>query len=79
VEQRPSELAAEASVGAVWGIVYGYIAAGHARELQHIAPMLSFLALAPAIGAVRAVRKMAAEQVYTSFRSAMILAGSTEG
>jgi AcrR family transcriptional regulator len=62
VELRPSELSAEASVGAVWGLVYRYIAAGRARELPQIAPTLSFLALAPAIGAERAVREIAAEQ-----------------
>ena len=61
VEQRPSELSAEASVGAVWGIVCRYIVAGRARELQQIAPTLSFLALAPAVGAARAVREIAAE------------------
>ena len=60
-EQRPSELSAEASVGAVWGIVYRYVAAGRARELQQIAPTLSFLSLAPAVGAARAVREIAAE------------------
>jgi AcrR family transcriptional regulator len=60
-EQRPSELAAEASVGAVWGIARRCIAADHARELQRIAPTLAFLALAPAIGGAQAVREIVAE------------------
>jgi AcrR family transcriptional regulator len=77
-EQRPSKLAAEASVGAVWGIVYRYIAVGRARELQHIAPILSFLVLAPAIGAARAVREIAAEQGHKSSRSVVVLAGPIE-
>jgi AcrR family transcriptional regulator len=60
-EQRPSEVSAEASVGAVWGIVYRCIAAGRERGLQRLAPTLSFLALAPAIGGAQAVREITAE------------------
>jgi len=59
--QRPSELASEASVGAIWGIVHRYIASGQAHRLARITPVLSFLALAPAIGSERAVRAIAAE------------------
>ena len=61
VAQRPSELCAEASVGAVWGIVHRHVASGRARQLPRIAPVLSFLALAPAIGAEQAVQAIAAE------------------
>jgi AcrR family transcriptional regulator len=60
--QRPSELAAEASVGAVWGVVHRLVAVGFARRLPQIVPTLSFLALAPAIGAQRAVEAITAEQ-----------------
>jgi AcrR family transcriptional regulator len=59
--QRPSELAAEASVGAVWGIVHHHVALGRAHQLPRIAGVLSYLALAPAIGAERAVQAIAAE------------------
>ena len=61
VGQRPSELAAEASVGAVWGVVHRHVASGRGRELARIAPTLSYLALAPAIGAEQAVQAIAAE------------------
>ena len=60
--QRPSELAAEASVGAVWGIVHHHIALGRAHQLPRITGVLSYLALAPAIGAEQAVRAIVAEQ-----------------
>ncbi len=60
--QRPSELSAEASVGAIWGIVHRHIVRGRAHELTRIAPMLSFLTLAPAIGPGRAAREILAEQ-----------------
>jgi AcrR family transcriptional regulator len=59
--QRPSELAAEASVGAIWGIIHRHIAGGHGHDLPRITPMLSYLALAPAIGAEQAVRETTAE------------------
>jgi AcrR family transcriptional regulator len=59
--QRPSELAAEASVGAVWGIVHHHVALGRAHQLPRITGVLSYLALAPAIGAEQAVEAIAAE------------------
>jgi AcrR family transcriptional regulator len=60
--QQPSELAAEASVGAVLGILHHHIAAGRAGQLPRLAPMLSFLMLAPAIGAPAAVDAIREEQ-----------------
>jgi AcrR family transcriptional regulator len=60
--QRPSRLAAEASIGAVWGVIQRHIAAGRLRRLPQIAPVLSYLALAPAIGAPQALEAIAAEQ-----------------
>jgi AcrR family transcriptional regulator len=60
--QQPSELAAEASVGAVLGILHDHIAAGKAGQLPRLAPMLSFLMLAPAIGAPAAVDAIREEQ-----------------
>lgn len=50
-EQRPSELAAEASIDAIWGVVHHRVVSGRAHQLPKIAPALSFLALVPAIGA----------------------------
>jgi AcrR family transcriptional regulator len=49
--QRPPELAAEASVAAIWGILHYYVVSGQAQRLGQVVPALSFLALAPAIGA----------------------------
>jgi hypothetical protein len=60
--QRPSELAAEASIGAVWGVIHHHVALGRARQLPSIAGVLSYLALAPAIGAERAVEAIVAER-----------------
>jgi AcrR family transcriptional regulator len=69
--QRPSELAAEASVGAVWGLIHHHAANGLAdrrtahrlaRRLPSIAPTLSFLAIAPAIGAPRALAAIRGEE-----------------
>jgi AcrR family transcriptional regulator len=60
--QRPSELAAEASVGGVLGIIHDHIVSGRASCLPRVAPTLSFLILAPAIGAPTAVAAIAKEQ-----------------
>jgi AcrR family transcriptional regulator len=53
--RRPSELAAEASIGAMWGVIHHFVATGRGRQLPVAAPALSYLALAPALGAVPAV------------------------
>jgi AcrR family transcriptional regulator len=60
--QRPSELAAEASIGAVWGVIHHHVALGRAHQLPSIAGVLSYLALAPAIGAEQAVDAIVAER-----------------
>jgi AcrR family transcriptional regulator len=59
--QRPSELAAEASVGAVWGILYHHVAHGASDRLPDIAPQLSFMVLAPVLGAQAAAKAIRAE------------------
>jgi AcrR family transcriptional regulator len=63
--QRPSELAAEASVGAALGIIHHFIATGRAGQLPRAAPTLSFLMLAPAIGARAAADAIVAEHERT--------------
>jgi AcrR family transcriptional regulator len=63
--QRPSRLAAEASVGAIWGVVHHHVANGAINRLPTIAPQLSFLALAPALGAQGAVSAILAEDAQT--------------
>jgi len=53
--QRPSEFAAEASVGAMWGLIHHFVATGRGAHLPTAAPVLSYLALAPALGAPAAI------------------------
>ena len=59
--QRPSGLAAEASVAAVCAIARHRISTGETHRLAADAPMLSFIALAPAIGPHAAVQAIAGE------------------
>lgn len=59
--QRPSELAAEASIGAMWGVIHHFVATGCGRQLPVAAPVLSYLALAPALGAAAAIDLIVAE------------------
>jgi AcrR family transcriptional regulator len=51
IEHRPSPIASEASVAAVWHIARSDVAAGRARGLPSLAPLLSYVILAPIIGA----------------------------
>ncbi len=53
--RRPSEFAAEASIGAMWGVIHHFVATGRRTQLPAAAPALSYLALAPALGASAAV------------------------
>jgi AcrR family transcriptional regulator len=59
--QRPSRLVAEASVGAIWGVIHHHIAHDASNRLPDIAPQLSFIALAPTLGPEAAVQAILAE------------------
>jgi len=61
--QRPSKFAAEASIGAMWGVVHHFVASGHGAQLPIAAPALSYLALAPALGGAAAVDVIVAKPV----------------
>lgn len=60
IEQRPSELAAEASIAAAWAVIHEYAAAGRAAELPRAAGLISYLIVAPAIGAEAAADEIQA-------------------
>lgn len=59
--QRPSEFAAEASIGAMWGVIHHFVATGRGAQLPRAAPVLSYLALAPALGGAAAIEAIVAE------------------
>jgi AcrR family transcriptional regulator len=63
--RQPSGFAAEASVGAIWGVIHHFVAIGHGAQLPIAAPMLSYIALAPALGGAAAVDVILAETVKT--------------
>jgi AcrR family transcriptional regulator len=56
---RPSDVVAEATVGAVWGIIHHRITHGSPRELPYLSNHAAYLALTPALGAETAVKKIA--------------------
>lgn len=60
-ERQPSRFAAEASVGAIWGVIHHFVAIGRGAQLPIAAPMLSYIALAPALGGAAAVDVILAE------------------
>jgi AcrR family transcriptional regulator len=60
--QRPSALAAEASVGAVCAILRHHVATGRAQQLPAVAGILSYILLAPAIGAEEAATAIRVER-----------------
>lgn len=57
--RRPSEVFAQASAGAAWGMVAGQVKAGRRRQLVDLSPMLAFLLLAPILGRNSAARASA--------------------
>ncbi len=61
VDQRPTMVAAEASIGGLMSLLYHYSAAGQAQRLPAIAGALSYLVLAPAIGPEEAAAVIAAD------------------
>jgi AcrR family transcriptional regulator len=58
---QPSEFAAEASIGAMWGVIHHFVATGRGAQLPIAAPVLSYLALAPALGGAAAIEVIVAE------------------
>ena len=57
-KQQPTVFASEASIGAMWGVIHHFVASGNGEQLPIAAPVLSYLALAPAIGGAAAVDVM---------------------
>lgn len=57
---RVEGVAAEASIGAVWGIVHHYVLRGEAEVLPCLAGKLAYMLLSPALGAERAVEAILA-------------------
>lgn len=56
--RRPSGVVTEATVGAVWGLIYDRVVRGEARRLGELTEHASFIALAPVLGAEEAVEKI---------------------
>ena len=54
--QRPSELIAEAIVGAIWAVLHDYVARGQVGRLRELADDATYLALAPVIGHEAAIQ-----------------------
>lgn len=73
--QQPTMFAAEASIGAMWGVIHHFVARGSAEQLPIAAPVLSYLALAPAIGGAAAVEAMVAPSVKTRPAAEAVSAG----
>jgi AcrR family transcriptional regulator len=59
--RQPSEFEAEASIGAMWGVIHHFVATGRGAQLPTAAPALSYLALAPALGGSAAINLIAAQ------------------
>ncbi len=59
--QRPTPFAAEASIGAMWGVIRHFVATGRCAQLPTAAPLLSYLALAPGLGGAAAAEAILAE------------------
>jgi AcrR family transcriptional regulator len=60
--EQPSALVTEASSGAVWSLFHHHVVRALAHSAPQVAATLSFMALAPVIGAPAAVAAIGAEQ-----------------
>jgi AcrR family transcriptional regulator len=58
---RPSELVAEAIVGAIWAVVHDYVVRGQSDRVAELADDATYLALAPLIGHEAAIQLILAE------------------
>jgi TetR/AcrR family transcriptional regulator len=65
-EQRPTELAAEASTGAIWAVLHHYATSGQVKDLPQLPGALAFVFLAPAIGAETAADVIRSEQALVA-------------
>jgi AcrR family transcriptional regulator len=65
-EMCPTDLAAEASVAAAWGVMQHYATSGRASQLPQVAPTVSYLLLAPFIGVEAAVDVATSERQQTA-------------
>jgi AcrR family transcriptional regulator len=54
--RQPSELIAEAIVGAIWAVIHDYVVRGHVDLLHELADDATYLALAPVIGHEAAIQ-----------------------
>lgn len=61
--ERPSEIIAEAIVGAVWQVAHRYIARGAAQQLPELTDHATYLVLAPIIGGDAAMERIAARNL----------------
>jgi hypothetical protein len=61
LEERPSRLITEASVAAAWHVAQADVVAGRTRNLPDVAPLLSYLVMAPIVGVSQAVSAIRAE------------------
>lgn len=60
--ERMGRLSSEASIGAVWGVLHNFVVSGRTPQLLQIAPTLSYLTLAPTLGAKAASRAIRRQQ-----------------
>jgi AcrR family transcriptional regulator len=68
--QRPSELIAEAIVGAIWAVIHDYIVRGHVGRLRELADDATYLALGPVIGHEAAIQLILGDGSVQSARRA---------
>jgi len=59
--KAPSELALQASAGAVWGVVHHHVAHDTAQQLPALAGYMAYMLLAPLLGPEKAIRAILAE------------------
>jgi AcrR family transcriptional regulator len=60
--QRPSDLVAEASAGAIWGLLHHYVTHGDTHQLPGLTDYATYIALAPVLGGEEAIKAIRDDQ-----------------
>ncbi len=76
-DRRPSSLAANASVDAIWRIAETEVAAGRTTQLRRLAPVFVYMILAPRRHASRARSRPASEEMLSASQTQLVELAAT--
>lgn len=76
-DRKPSSLAANASVDAIWRIAETEVAAGRTKQLRRLAPVFVYMILAPRRGAFPVASKLTSEVAFSAPENQLVALTAT--